>query len=278
MDISPPASNRFVLDEDAALAARFEADGYIIAPVEDRTALEHISQVVATRAAKKLGQNAPEDTVAFLDGIGALTAPETLNDLRLDVIAGMQADAAFRANYFALARRTIDSIVGNELAMQRNVNLSIQLPNDASSLLPVHADVLNGDSEFEVVLWVPLVDCHRTKSMYLLPPARSEAVLADFGKFEGRGSEDLFASIEKDLLWLDVPYGHFLLFSQNLLHGNRINLEPGTRWSMNCRFKSLLSPYADKRFGEFFEPIVIRPATRLGMRFRAPRPFGGDRR
>ena len=54
--------------------------------------------------------------------------------------------------------------------MQKNINLSIQMPGDDSSMLPVHADVLNGDSPFEVVLWVPLVDCHATKSMYILSP------------------------------------------------------------------------------------------------------------
>ena len=73
--------------------------------------------------------------------------------------------------------------------------------------------------------------------------------------------------------WLEIPYGNVLLFSQNLMHGNRINQEPETRWSMNCRFKSLFSPYAEKRLGEFFEPITIRPATRLGMTYRLPGGF-----
>ena len=42
---------------------------------------------------------------------------------------------------------------------------------------------------------------------------------------------------------------------------------------MNCRFKSLFSPYADKRLGEFFEPITIRPATRVGMSHALPGGF-----
>ena len=47
-------------------------------------------------------------------------------------------------------------ICGNELAMQRKVNLSMQVPKDDSSLLPVHSDVWSGCSPFEVVLWMPL--------------------------------------------------------------------------------------------------------------------------
>ena len=45
--------------------------------------------------------------------------------------------------------------------MQKNLNLSIQCPNDNSSLLPIHFDVWSGDSPFEINLWVPLVDCYK---------------------------------------------------------------------------------------------------------------------
>ena len=157
--------------------------------------------------------------------------------------------------------------------MQRRLNLSIQLPGDRSSLLPVHADVWDGDSPFEVVAWLPLVDCHRSKSMYLLPPERAAAWEARMAEFDGRSTEDLFRAIEPEVIWLNVPFGHLLLFSQNLMHGNRVNRESETRWSMNCRFKSLFSPYAEKRLGEFFEPITLRPATRIGLGYRLPGGF-----
>ena len=56
--------------------------------------------------------------------------------------------------------------------MQNKVNLSIQYPNDSSSLLETHADTWSGDSPYEVVVWLPLVDCYKTKSMYILPPEK----------------------------------------------------------------------------------------------------------
>ena len=55
------------------------------------------------------------------------------------------------------------------VGLQKKVNLSIQLPKDDSSLLPVHSDVWQGDSPYELVLWIPLVNCAKTKSMYILP-------------------------------------------------------------------------------------------------------------
>ena len=99
------------------------------------------------------------------------SASADLNGLRMHVIGGLNAEPWMRPTYFRLARSTIETIVGNELCMQRRVNLSIQLPADDSSLLATHSDVWSGDSPFEVVVWVPLVDVYRTKSMYLLPPS-----------------------------------------------------------------------------------------------------------
>ena len=57
--------------------------------------------------------------------------------------------------------------------MQKRINLNIQLPGDDSSLLVVHSDVWAGDSPFEAVVWLPLVDCFKTKAMYILPPNKN---------------------------------------------------------------------------------------------------------
>lgn len=261
--------------EERALADAFLANGYVVRPVEDRTALERIRGRVAALAAEHLGLEPPTDPGAFLNRIHEKIGPDRLNDFRLAILDGINAESWLRPAYFALARRTLGAIVGNELAMQRRVNLSIQLPHDESSLLPVHADVWSGDSPFEAVLWLPLVDCHRTKSMYLMPLEPDRSIQARLGEFARLGAEDIFRAIAKDVVFLDVPYGSILLFCQNLIHGNRVNEEHETRWSMNCRFKGLLTPYASKRLGEFFEPITLRPATRLGAAYRLPAGFDG---
>jgi sporadic carbohydrate cluster 2OG-Fe(II) oxygenase len=80
--------------------------------------------------------------------------------------------------------------------MQQRINLSIQMPNDTSSLLPVHADTWSGDSPFEVVVWLPLVNCFGTKAMYLLPPKKSEKFSEQFAKRGGSSSETIFESIK----------------------------------------------------------------------------------
>lgn len=180
---------------------------------------------------------------------------ENLNDRRLAKLEKINCNKRFRGWYYSLAKNALHELVGNELAMQRNINLSIQLPGDDSSLLPIHSDTLQGDSPYEVVLWVPLVDCYDTKSMFF---AKKYPIST-----KGKTLDELY--VECDPYFVDCKYGEALIFSQNWLHGNRINETNETRWSLNCRFKSLFSPYSDKKLGEFFEPIEIRPATRMGL-------------
>jgi sporadic carbohydrate cluster 2OG-Fe(II) oxygenase len=277
--VANPCEPEFIGDIDGYLDAwevqltrAFLSEGHVVLPVEDRQGLKKLREGIAAAAADYLGEPAPQgdEVDGFLNGIHAKIDVPGLNDFRLKAIGAISAMPWARRTYFNLARRALETIVGNELAMQRRLNLSIQLPGDDSSLLHVHADVWDGDSPFEVVAWLPLVDCHDTKSMYLLPPGAARDLERDFSRFQGKSADTLFDVIKDDIAWLTVPYGSILLFSQNLMHGNEVNRENETRWSMNCRFKSLFSPYAGKRLGEFFEPISVRAATRLGMNYRFP--------
>ena len=106
--------------------------------------------------------------------------------------------------------------------------------------------------------------------MYLLPPQKSLELNDGFFKKAGESSEALYQSIKDDVRWLEVRYGEVLVFDQALPHGNRNNEEQETRWSMNCRFKGVFTPYGDKKIGEFFEPITLRAASRRGMIYKLP--------
>ena len=256
--------------EELKLAEAFLADGYFVQPAESREDLDRIRDLIADIAASYLGLPAPENKGEFLDRIHEKVEVERLNDLRLTVIRKMNEEPWLRPSYFRLARRALEILVGNELAMQRRVNLSIQLPSDDSSLLPIHADVWAGDSPYEIVLWVPYVDVHATKSMFILPREKDTRHQASMAQQKIRSSDALFRLVEPDLRWPKMSYGEVMLFTQNLMHGNVVNRERGTRWSSNCRFKSLFSPYHDKKLGEFFEPILIRPVTQMGAAYRLP--------
>jgi len=261
----------FLSAEEVDLSQRFIRDGYLVLPAENLSCLNGIRGLVASLAAESVGISEVLSVDSFLNFFGSKISASELNSVRVRVINAIIQTATFRPALYHIAKKVLGTLVGNELVMQRGVGLSVQLPGDRSSLLNVHADSWSGDSPYEVVLWVPLVDCYSTKSMFILPPEPAKDVVNNFSFYQRMTNSEFFDAIKKDVEFLTVPYGHVLLFNQNLPHGNRVNEEETTRWSLNCRFKSIFSPYADKRIGEFFLPITMRALTRVGMAHKYPR-------
>ena len=204
----------------------------------------------------------------LLDEVHKYIDQSELNEFRLYIYNRINQSKSFQKSYYNLGKKYIDMLCGNELVMQKKCNLSIQMPNDDSSLLPLHADVWVGDSEYELVFWLPLVNIYKTKAMYILSPEENKKYSKFFFKF--KSIDEIYKKVKKKLKWIKLDYGQGLLFSQNLMHGNIVNLEKETRWSFNCRFKSILSPYRDKELGNFFRPITVRPLTILGMNYEFP--------
>ena len=120
----------------------------------------------------------------------------------------MQRNKSLRKLYYMISKDFLNTLIGNELSMQQRINLSIQMPNDRSSLLPVHSDVWSGDSPFEIVVWIPLVDCYKTKTMYILPPKKNNKIVLK----KQNNSKKIFNHIKKDLVWPKVKYGGSINF------------------------------------------------------------------
>ncbi len=269
-----PAAS-FYSEDERVLGRDFLERGFVVRDVCDRPALDAIRAEVVRLACRHLDEPVPNNPDLFLNKIHEAVAPADLNALRLAVFRGMNDCEWLRANYFAIARRHLERLVGNELAMQNRVNLSIQMPDDDSSLLPIHADAFGGESPFQVVVWLPLVDCFRSKSMFILPYKENCELLPKLNQFRSGGMGELFHQVKDQLTWLDVPYGTVLVFSSNQLHGNIINGEATTRWSMNCRFKGVFTPYTsqEKTLGSFYRPITMRPVSQIGLDYEPPGNF-----
>ena len=256
----------FLEKNEQYLSQEFLNTGYLIRKSENLQSIKLIKKIILQSTKKYLNTKKNIN----LNNIHKFISIKELNSFRLQIINDLSNNKNLRLNYFNIARKHLYAIAGNELMMQRNINLSIQFPNDKGSLLPVHSDVWSGDSPYEINLWLPLVDCYRTKSMYLLPQKK-------YNKFEKRihyeknkSSSQIYKRISKDVKWMNIKYGSFLLFNQSLPHGNVVNKEKETRWSLNCRFKSIFSPYLDKKIGEFFLPITTRAATEIGINYKSP--------
>ena len=255
----------FLSKKENKISNKFEKNGFIIFDLENRKFIDEVYKVV-NKILKLKNKNFNNE----LNYIHKRLNLKDLNKFRLKIYDELNKSIEIKKLYYHSCKKMLDILVGNELVMQKRINLSIQLPKDNSSLLPLHSDVWSGDSPYEVVVWIPLVDCYGTKTMYILPPNHYKKVENNFKKYSNKSSTQLFNKIKKNLDWIDIKFGEILVFNQALPHGNIVNKEKETRWSMNCRFKSVFSPYGDKKIGEFFEPITLRAASEIGIKYKLP--------
>jgi len=263
----------FYTDDEITIANQLLENGYIIKQVDDHTLLDEIKMRVVEIACDKLSHPMPYDPEVFLSTIHNIVRPDQLNDLRLFVFRKLNEINEIRPTYFALAKSLLNDVVGNELAMQNKVNLSIQMPTDNSSLLDIHSDIYGGESPFQIVQWLPLVSVSKTQSMFILPTEKTKQVAIEYKSIGNMSS--LYERVKDDLIWLDIPYGKVLVFDSSCLHGNIVNLEKNSRWSLNCRFKGLFTPYvsAEKKLGSFYLPITTKVASKVGLNYRQPDGF-----
>ncbi len=255
----------YLNSNEKKLTKKFLSDGYIInkSKKASKKYLENLYQTIL----KKIFKSKKKINLNFLHNH---IKQSDLNNFRLELIYFLNKDKGLKYNYFNLARDDLYSLAGNELMMQRNINLSIQFPGDKTSLLPIHSDVWSGDSAYEINLWVPMVNCYNTKSMYILKPKYYGNFLNLMKKKKYKSSKKIFEFLKTYLKWIRINNDQFLLFNQSLPHGNVVNLENETRVSMNCRFKTLYSPYGDKKIGEFFFPITKRAISNIGDEYKFP--------
>jgi sporadic carbohydrate cluster 2OG-Fe(II) oxygenase len=258
----------FFSNEENILNNNFIKKGYVICKIENQDSINWLRNFYLKKIELILGKKINDADI--LNNFHKYIKLKNLNEFRLKLINEINKSKIYKQHYYKIAKKYLEILVGNELVMQKSINLSIQLPKDNSSLLEVHADTWSGDSPFEVVVWLPLVDCFKTKSMYILPANKYGKFLKKFKESHTKKNFNLYKSIEKDLKWINIKFGEVLLFNQNLPHGNIVNKINETRWTNNCRFKSVFTPYGDKKIGEFFQPITLRAASKIGMKYELP--------
>ena len=167
----------FVNSFEQKISKSYLKNGYLIANIDNTILFKKLDNLLKKTISKYLNiqQNTINDD--FLNFFHKKISKKNLNAIRMNIIEKLLSKKKFKEIYYNISKDYLDLIVGNELAMQKKINLSIQLPNDKDSLLSIHTDTLSGDSSFEVVIWIPFVDCYESKSMYILPPKESIKLL-----------------------------------------------------------------------------------------------------
>ena len=193
-----------------------------------------------------------------------------LNELRIKILQELNSDSYCSRILFNAFQPVISELFGSDVAVQKNIGLSIQCPSDSSSLLPIHSDVCSSDcSPFELVFWIPLTSCYATKSMFYLPFSECKNVEEYINLPQLLGSKspsDFSVKVKEKLKFIELEPPSYAVFCHSLWHGNMTNEEVDTRVSINVRVKNLFSPYRGKSLGDFFDIASISRLTNLFLK------------
>ena len=255
----------------------FRKNGYLIKKTNNNKSLNYLQKEIykfLISSKPKLKKKIKEQNyISFFENLHKYVNYKELNEIRLSVINKINKDKSFADNYYAACKEVLDSLVGNEVAMQKKINLSIQMPNEKKSMLPMHSDIYAGESPFEVVMWIPLMNVEaKSHSMFITNPKSNKAINHEVTKSKNKSISEIFKKYRKKFKFIKINYGEVLIFTPILLHGNEINKTSKTRISLNCRFKSIFSPYGDKKkthrnIPHFYRPLNIKPLTKIGFNF-----------
>ena len=180
----------------------------------------------------------------------------SFNDFRLSNFKMINKDKKLHENLFNLYKKNLFELLGPDISVQKNVNFAIQRPNDQNRA-PFHKDS-PPNSPYELVIWLPLVDCNKTMSMYFFPISRSKFIQKSLSN---KKSINLDSFSNKYGQLMNCKYGEFFIFLAHTFHYIPINTESKTRWSFNVRYKNTFSPYGSKGYLDFFEPIAYSEIT-----------------
>lgn len=191
-----------------------------------------------------------------------------LNELRLELFKNLNKNKIFKKNVFDSAKENIEICVGSEICAS-DANLSIQFPYDETSLLSMHTDFFSGESLFQVNLWIPFVSVKKTQSMFIVNPSNSIKILKKIKNDKNLNFETIDKIYKSKMKWINLREGEAILFSPNCLHGNVVNKEKNTRWSINVRYKNIFSPYSliknEKKIGTFYKPISLKGISKFNL-------------
>lgn len=253
----------------------FEKNGYIIVP-GNTVLLDNIRKIIFDEVKNskniKNKKSTSKNISEILNNFHKFFKVKEINNLRFNLYNKINTKKSFSENYYNIAKIYLDELVGNELSMQKKINLSIQMPNDKDSLLDLHSDIYAGESPFQVVVWIPLVDTYDTKSMFFTKPKFNKKMNEKLLNTYDFTTKEMYNKNKKKFEFLKVNYGEILIFSPLILHGNIMNKTKETRFSLNCRFKSLLSPYdvtvkSHRNIPNFYRPLNIKPMTKIGFNY-----------
>ncbi|MDZ4113570.1 MAG: phytanoyl-CoA dioxygenase family protein [Brevundimonas sp.] len=193
---------------DSVLQARFDADGYVRAPMLDAAQVAALLAEIATLR--------PADGFAP-DGSGL--ARNSYHCTFLDT------DPGYRRATFDLLSRHFAHMVERHLAGYRMLSANLYVKPPGQGDFPIHQNwpVLEDFAATSVTLWCPLVDVDVRSGTLHLAPASHKLL----PHIEGPGAPAFFApfadQIHAHMTPIELPAGEGVIFDDSIVHGSPPN-------------------------------------------------------
>lgn len=185
-----------------------------------------------------------------------------LNDKKVKLIKSISKSEKLAELIFKSLENSLTNLLGKDLLVQKTINIVIQQPNDNNPTFP-HRDA-PPNSFYEIVLWIPLVDCDTTKSMYLIDLKDTKNSLAQLNKKDAKWNK-FINNFKNKKKFPKIKFGQILIFLPYVFHGSEKNKTNETRFSLNIRFKNLFTPSGKKFPLHFFRIFKISKFTDMAI-------------
>ena len=106
---------------------------------------------------------------------------DQVNEVRLKTFNMINTDLDWENLILDICETELKEKHGSDLLIQSKINLSIQMPADKPSILPIHTDSSSADSPFQTNIWIPLTDAFDTNSMFVLDEKQTMKFINDVG-------------------------------------------------------------------------------------------------
>lgn len=239
--------------------AEFERSGFVMTPATNKEKLIAVQKTICQTARKLLDnqEGSDDDFLNYFQKLG-LEGKE-LNNFRTQLIAEINANIDIGKYIYDAFEDFLSALLGPDVAVQKSTNLVIQQPNDIA-VSPTHRDA-PPNSLYEIVAWIPLVDCYGTKGLSILDKNTSEKgidlLIGD------QSDEELTQLVSEKGQKAELNFGSALFFWSALLHSVPVNIEQETRWSLNLRYKNLYSPYGGKGLTDHYKILKLSSLSNL---------------
>ena len=246
----------------------FGRDGFTIVNALRRESLDSLKSELAAYLVEKYNISTiqPIDSETILNNFHALASvnsDKVANKIVLDLLKDFLVGYDFAQIAHDCFSDYISNIVGLDLHAQKGNNIVFQFPG-SMRFSELHTDT-PPNSPFEIVIWIPLVDCYDSKSFFLVPRDASKKLLTDYKRSSHMNWNEFRNMALQNCKHVNVRCGQAIIFWAGLLHGSNINVTHESRWCLNVRFKHLFAPSGKHDPLTYYKVFKTSALTKMGV-------------